>query len=289
MIMRNYSFLALLVVIPILILAACVAQNSNPAVAPTPGFNMFSKQQDIQLGQQAAQQVRQQYQVVQNQTLQDFATRLGTRLASQAQAQGYPYSFTMLNSKDVNAFALPGGPTFVFSQIVLFADNEAELAGVLAHEISHVALRHGTNQVSKQNLISIPAEIAAATIDGGTMGQLVQLGLGVGLNGLFLHYSRTDESQADALGTRIMAEAGYNPIEMANMFEKLAKQGGPGVPEFLSDHPSPGNRVRAVQAIIRTLPQRNYGYSTGEFAKAQQLVKQLPPPPPPKQAPNNGQ
>jgi len=258
-------------------LAACATSN-NPAVAPRPGFNMFSKEQDIQIGRQAAAQVRQQYEVVQNSFLQDYITQVGQRLASQPQADNYPYGFTLLNARQINAFALPGGATFVFTQLVLFADNEAQLAGVLAHEISHVALRHGTNQVSKQSLIEIPAQIAGAVIGDGTMGQLLRVGLGVGLNGLFLHYSRADESQADALGTRIMAEAGYNPIEMAHLFEKLEQQGGPGVPQFLSDHPSPGNRVKAVQAIIETLPTRSYNFSTGEFARAQQMIRQLPPP-----------
>jgi predicted Zn-dependent protease len=256
----------------------------NPAVAPKPGFNLFSKEQDIQIGQQAAAQVRQQYPVVQNQFLQDYIARVGTRLASQPQAQGFPYSFTLLHVRQINAFALPGGPTFVFTQLVVFVDNEAQLAGVLAHEISHVALRHGTNQLSKQQLLQLPAALAGAAIDGSLMGRILTVGLGAGLNGLFLRYSRQDESEADALGTRIMAEAGYNPIEMAHVFEKLAAQGGPGVPEFLSDHPSPGNRVKAIQEVIRTLPQRPYNFSTGEFQRAQQLIRELPPPPPPKQA-----
>jgi hypothetical protein len=165
------------------------------------------------------------------------------------------------------------------------SDNEGELAGVLAHEISHVILRHGTNQASKANQIQLPAALAGAVVGNGTMGQLINLGLGVGLNGLFLKYSRTDETQADAMGTRIMSEAGYNPIEMANMFEKLQAQGGPGVPEFLSDHPNPGNRVKAVQEEIRALPQRQYTADSGDFQHAKQVVAQLPAPPPNKRGP----
>jgi predicted Zn-dependent protease len=263
--------------------AGCAART-NPAAAPKPGFNLFSKEQDIQIGHQAAAEVRQQYSVVQNQFLQDYITRLGTRLSSQPQAQGFQYSFTLLHVGEINAFALPGGPVFVFTQLVLFVDNEAQLAGVLAHEISHVALRHGTNQLSKQQLIQLPAAVAGAVINDSIMGQILKVGLGAGLNGLFLHYSRQDESEADALGTRIMAEAGYNPIEMANVFEKLAAQGGPGVPQFLSDHPSPGNRVKAIQEIIRTLPRGTYNFSTGEFPRAQQLIRELGPPPPPRKA-----
>ncbi len=263
----------------VLSMVACAART--PGTPPRPGFNLFSKQQDIQLGQQAAAQVRQQYQVVQNQDLQNYIRTVGDKLARTPEAaqSGFPFSFTLLNANEVNAFALPGGPAFVFSGLIKSADNEAQLAGVLAHELSHVILRHGTNQASKANLIQLPAAIAGAVVGNGTMGQLINAGLGLGLNGLFLKFSRTDEAQADELGTRLMSEAGYNPIEMARFFEKLQAQGGPGVPQFLSDHPNPGNRVKDVEAVIRTLPQRQYNASTGEFEHEKQLVAQLPPPP----------
>ncbi len=258
---------------------ACAARR--PGDAPRPGFNLFSKQQDVQLGQEAAAQVRKQYQVVDNPQLQSYIRRIGESLAATPEAanSGFQFSFTLLNEKQVNAFALPGGPTFVFSALIQSADNEAQLAGVLAHEISHVILRHGTNQASKANLLEIPAALAGAVMGQGTVSQLVQLGLGAGLNGVFLHYSREDESQADNMGARIMSEAGYNPLELAHFFEKLQAQGGPGVPQFLSDHPSPGNRVKAIDTEIRTLPQRAYNTDTGMFAEAKRLVAQLPPPP----------
>ena len=183
---------------------------------------MFSVEQDIQLGKEAAQQVAQQYPVVQNQSLQNYIRRVGERLASQPDAQGFPYTFTLLHDQSVNAFALPGGPTFVFTGLLREADNEAQLAGVLAHEISHVKLRHGTNQASKANLIQLPAMIAGGMLgDGSILGQLAQLGIGLGANSVLLKYSRDAERQADALGARIMAQAGYNPIEMGRFFEKL--------------------------------------------------------------------
>lgn len=245
----------------------------NPATIPTPGFNLFSKEQDIQLGRAAAQRVRQQYETVGDRRLQEYVARVGNRLSSRSLAQGFPYSFTLLNSKDINAFALPGGPIFVFDRLLLFADNEAEFAGVLAHEISHVVLRHATNQMSKSDLLQIPAVLVGATVAGDTLGQIVERGLGVGLNGLFLHYSRDDESQADALGARIMASAGYDPIELARFFQKLEERGGPGVPQFLSDHPNPGDRVMAVEEVIRTMPPRKYDYSTGRFESARRRIR----------------
>ena len=264
----------LLLITFLLGLPAC-AHHRNPAVIPTPGFKLFSREQDIQIGRAASARVRQQYEGVSNRWLQEYFRALGGRLASRPLAGGHPYSFTLLNGKQVNAFALPGGPVFVFGGLVNFADNEAELAGVMAHEISHVALRHGTNQLSKAQLLQLPALVAGNVIGGGALRQIVDLGLGVGLNGLFLRYSRDDESQADALGARIMAAAGYNPREMARSFEKLEGEDKARVPEFLSDHPSPGNRAAEVEAVIHTLPRRTFRYSTGKFSRAQALVREI--------------
>lgn len=272
---RPIAFVGLLI---LLITVMCAPPQRS---APQPGFNMFTKQQDIQLGQEAASQVRQHYYAVQNTFLQDYLKKMGRRLAAtpEASGSGFPFTFTLLNEKSVNAFALPGGPMFVFTGLVTSADNEAQLAGVMAHEMSHVILRHGTNQASKANLLRIPA-ILAATIagNGSILGQLAQLGIGLGFNSVLLKFSRTDESQADALGSHLMSEAGYNPIEMARFFEKLS-QGGSRVPQFLSDHPNPGNREKAIEAEIRALPKRTYGYDTGEFPRTKKMVSELASPP----------
>jgi hypothetical protein len=147
----------------------------------------------------------------------------------------------------------------------------------MAHEMSHVILRHGTNQVSKANLLQLPAMLAGAVVGNGSiLGQLAQAGIGLGFNSVLLKFSRTDETQADLLGSHLMAEAGYNPIEMARFFEKLDAEGGSRGPQFLSDHPNPGNRMKDIQQEIRALPQRNYTYSTGEFDRMKSLVAQLP-------------
>src|SRR5262249_27257254 len=155
--------------------------------------------------------------------LQDYLKRVGERLAATAEAKqsGFPFNFTLLNVPEINAFALPGGPMFVFTGLMTAADNEAQVAGVMAHEMSHVILRHGTNQASKANLIQLPAALAGAVAGNGSlMGQLAQLGVGLGANSVLLKFSRDAESQADALGARMMSEAGYNPVEMARFFEK---------------------------------------------------------------------
>ena len=261
--------------------AANTGLARKPGDPLKPGFNLYSKQQDIDLGKQAAATVKEKYQQVPNPELEAYVRKIGERLAKTpaAASSGFPFSFTLLNYKEINAFALPGGPTFVFTGLIKASDNEAELAGVLAHEISHVVLRHGTNQASKANLIERPALVIGVVNSFTRIGRLINLGLGLQLNGIFLKYSRTDESEADALGTHIMAEAGYDPANLARFFEKLEKQGGPGVPGFLSDHPSPGNRVGAVEAEARTLPHRVYISDNREFDSVKVAIAKLPPPP----------
>ena len=139
----------------LLVGAVNVGLARSPGDPLKPGFNLYSKQQDIEVGKEAAAQVRQQYQQVQNPELQAYVQKLGARLTKTptVSRSGFPFSFTLLNYKEVNAFALPGGPTFIFTGLLKVSDNEAELAGVLAHEISHVVLRHGTHRASKANLI----------------------------------------------------------------------------------------------------------------------------------------
>jgi len=252
----------------------------NPGDPLKPGFNLYSKQQDIELGKQAAARILEQYQQAQSRDLQAYVKKIGERLAKtpSASSSGFPFSFTLLNYKEINAFALPGGPTFIFTGLIKAADSEAELAGVLAHELSHVVLRHGTQQASKENIIERPALLIGVLNSFTLLGRLLNVGLGLGLNGIFLKYSREDESEADALGAHIMSEAGYDPVNLARFFEKLEAHGGAGVPEFLSDHPSPGNRVEAVEAEARTLPHRVYTSDNREFESVKVAIAKLPPP-----------
>ena len=246
----------------------------RPGEALSPGFNLFSKQQDIEIGQEAAVEVRKRYPAVKNAELQSYLRRIGDRLASQKEARksGFTFSFTLINDKAINAFALPGGPAFVFTGLFRAAENEAQVAGVLGHEISHVILRHGTNQASKANLIQLPAILAGVLTGSNLLVQLTNLGA----YPLLLQFSRTDEEEADALGARLMNEAGYNPIEMAHFFEKLQTENIAHPPELLSDHPDPGNRVRAVQEEIRALPRATYRAASGDFAHEKALVEQIP-------------
>ncbi|HWR54594.1 MAG TPA: M48 family metallopeptidase [Bryobacteraceae bacterium] len=242
-----------------------------------PGFNLFSKGQDVELGREAAAEVERSVRLVNDRDLNAYVNQIGRRLAAAPEAEGssYPYSFKVVHDGSINAFALPGGPTYVNTGLILAAENEAQLAGVMAHEIAHVALRHGTNQASKSMGLQMVAGLVGQGIGGGSLlGQLGQMGIAFGANSVLLKYSRDAERQADLLGARIMSRAGYNPLEMARFFEKLEAQGGARGPEFLSSHPNPGNRVRLVEQELRSLPRGGYGDS-GQFQAAQNRVREL--------------
>jgi predicted Zn-dependent protease len=241
-----------------------------------PGFNLFTKEQDVQLGREASQEIEKQVQLVTDPTLTAYVAGLGRRLAAVSSAPEYPYTFKVVADQSINAFALPGGPIYVHTGTLVAAANEAQLAGVLAHEIAHVALRHSTNQASKATLAKFPLAIAGGALgQGGSMlSELARFGVGFGLTSAFLKYSRDAERDADILGARTMANAGLDPVEMARFFEKLKSEGRGGI-EFLSDHPSPGNRVKYVQDEVRQMPRRNYSKGSSDFDQIRQRAGQF--------------
>jgi len=261
----------------VVVLSAVAAQG------PTqfhPGFNLFSKAQDVQLGQEAAAQVRKQMTVINDPTLTAYVNKIGKRLANSREAQesGFPFSFQVVADPSINAFALPGGPMFINTGLLKAVDNEAQLAGVMGHEMSHVIMRHGTNQASKAQLIQLPAVLGSAVAGSSMIGQLAQIGIGIGANGVLLKFSRSAETQADLLGSHLMAESGYDPIQMAKFFEKLNT--GQQALQFMSDHPNPGNREKAIREESEKLPYQTYGYQTGDFQKMKKVVATIKEPKP---------
>jgi predicted Zn-dependent protease len=268
---RALTFLALVFIIP-----SYAARM--PGTPLRPGFNLFTRQQDVELGREAAVEVRKQVKITHDPFLQDYVSRIGRRLADtpEARESEFTFSFTVITDPKVNAFALPGGTMFIQTGLLQNVDNEAQLAGAMAHEMSHVILRHGTSQASKANLIQLPAMLAEAVVGNNSMlAQLTQIGVGLGANSVLLHYSRGSEDEADALGSHLMSEAGYDPIELARFFDKLnaaSEYRGAQVFQFLSDHPNPGNREQAIGAEIRTLPRRSYGFETGDFQRMKTRV-----------------
>jgi predicted Zn-dependent protease len=235
-----------------------------------PGFNLFSARQDVQLGQEALPEVEKQMMVAHNRELDAYlALLLGklekSRYARTLNGDGsrgelFPFAIHAIYDKKINAFSLPGGPLFINTGAIQAADNEAQLAGVIAHEMSHVVLRHMTNQASKRELVALPAVLAGALTGHNLLGQLAQLGIVFTANSALLKFSRTDEEEADYNGAEMMADAGYNPIELARFFEKLEEKAGRAgaIEEFLSDHPNPGNRIAAISDEVREMPRRDY-------------------------------
>jgi hypothetical protein len=265
-------------------LAAALLLIAGLAGAQTrvkPGFNLFSPEQDIQLGQEAVKEIEKEVEIVNDSQLSNYIAAIGKRLSDVAPGEKYPYSFKVVAEPSINAFALPGGPMYVHSGLIAAADNEAQLAGVMAHEISHVALRHSTNQASKAKAFQIPLVLAGGLLQdkGGMLPALAELGVGFGLNSVFMKYSRDAEKQADLLGAQMMAQVGYDPVEMARFFEKLEAEGGSRTPQFFSDHPNPGNRVKYVQEEVKQLPSRNYTTgNAGDFARMKDRAAKVPPP-----------
>lgn len=237
-----------------LLLAAVVLAADGRTILK-PGWNMFSPQQDVEVGQQVSPDAERQLPMLNNARLDDYVNTLGSRLAANAPGEKYPYHFKVVNDPAINAFALPGGPIYVNRGLIEAADNESQLAGVLAHEIAHVALRHGTNQASKATAAQLPLAILGGLIGSdSTKSALAQLGASFAVNSVLLKYSRTAESQADIMGTQILFDSGYDPHAMAQFFEKLeAQQEGRGPVEFFSNHPSPEHRIERVNQEVTAL------------------------------------
>lgn len=268
--------------IAVLLVFAIGLAAKGPRKLPKPGFNLFSVEQDIQMGREYAQQVEKQFRVVNNKELTDYINRVGQRLVQRGGLDGYPFFFKVVHEDGINAFALPGGPMYVHTGLITAVDSEGELAGVLAHELSHVVLRHGTNQASKQNLLQLPAILGGMMAGGGMMGQLAQLGIGLGANSVLMKFSRGAESDSDLLGMHTMAKAGYDPLDMARMFEKLeAAAGGSGgkLQEFFSSHPNPGNRVKAIEEEVQYLQKSRVDPPSGDLQRMKKIVQGLGPAP----------
>lgn len=243
------------------LLALVVALSLAPAIASAQtrikaGWNLFTPEQDVQIGQQSAQEAEQQLPIVRDSEVENYVNRIGARLAANAGGPQFQYRFRVVNATDINAFALPGGPIYVNRGVLEQARNEGEVAGVLAHEISHVALRHGTHQASKayaaQAGISILGGILGGRVGGGAADIINAVG-GLGLNALFLKYSRDLESQADIRGAQILAATGYSPNDMVSFFQTLEKVDTARKTNWLSDHPAPPDRIRRIQQEAASL------------------------------------
>src|SRR5687768_4538093 len=281
--MATTSIRARLVLVPLL--ATAVAMSATAQTRIERHKNNYSPQQDVQLGQEAAKEVRDQMPMLDDGRTEDFIENIGERLIGQIPGEfrqpEFRYSFDVVNLREINAFALPGGPMFLHRGMIEAARSEGEIAGVMAHEIAHVVLRHGTAQATKGQKFQLGAlagQVLGAVI-GGRTGAVVSQGSQLGLGTVFLKYSREYEREADLLGAQLMARAGYDPRAMASMFQTIEKQGGGGGgPEFLSDHPNPGNRVQAINREAAMLQVQN-ARGNGDIASVHARLRQMSPAP----------
>ncbi len=260
----------------------------------TPPANKYSVQEDVKLGQEAANEARRQLPLLRDETVDSYIDRLGQRLVAAIPADqrhpGFEYTFDVVNVRDINAFALPGGPMFVNRGMIEAAKTEGEVAGVMAHEISHVALRHGTAQASKATPYQI-GQIAGGilgAIVGGTVGQVISQGTAFGLGTAFMKYGREYERQADIEGAQIMARAGYDPRDMASMFRTIEQQSGGSGPEWMSDHPNPGNRSAYITKEAEMIRVSNPVRDTAEFDRVKSRLRSMPKAPTTEEATRNG-
>ena len=276
---KNYLaalVLAVLVVLPSLAFAA-------EQLRFKPGFNLFSPQQDVQVGREASAEVEKQLPLVKDAQVERYVNDLGRRLTQDAPNNaGYEWTFKVVNSQDINAFALPGGFIYVNRGVLEAAEDEAQLAGVMAHEIGHVVMRHGTHQASQIMLAQVPLAILGGVLgrSSSLSAQLAEFGISFGVNSIFMKNSRSAESQADQIGTYILYRDGYDPHAMAQFFGIIDKKYPQQGLQFLSDHPNPGNRVKKVDELIPQLgPAKEGKPGSPEFQVAKKKLLAMPPAP----------
>ncbi|HXG94765.1 MAG TPA: M48 family metalloprotease [Blastocatellia bacterium] len=241
-----------------------------------PGWNFFSIKDDVEFGREASREVEKQMPLVRDPIVQGWIDELGHRLSSKTSMPNLPWQFHVTNSREINAFALPGGFVYVNRGLIEITNDESELAGVLGHEMAHVTLRHGTNQLTKALLLQLPLAVLGQM--KGTAGVIGKIGL-VGMSLAFLKFSRSAEQNADILGVQTMTRAGYDPRGMTTIFEKLQREGGNG-PQFLSDHPNPENRIKRIQQEISLVqvPRNPIGNSNLYLQAKSRLRSMVPAP-----------
>lgn len=231
--------------LPVLLVVTAV---TAPAIA------LISVQQEIEIGREAQKEVRKQVRQVSDAPVQKYVAGIGRRLAARAGGPKYPYSFSVANHREINAFALPGGPVWIHRGTIAAAANEAQFASVLAHEIAHIAQRHAADQISKQLVANGLIGLLGAVLGNDRSAQTAQLGARVLAGGYMLKFSRDDEREADAVGAAILRRAGWDAREMVAFMETLRKEQGrdpAALQVFLSSHPAPGERAQRLRASVK--------------------------------------
>ena len=243
------------------------------------GINLYSLEREISLGKSAAQQVERSARLVDDPVVTEYVNRVGQNLVRNSDAK-VPFTIKVIDSDEINAFALPGGFFYVNSGLILRADEEAELAGVMGHEIAHVTARHGTKDATKGEIFNWATIPLILLGPGGWAGYGLYQGLSMAVPLGFLKFSRNHEREADFLGLQYMYKAGYDPNAFVSFFEKIQaeERRRPGsIPTLFSSHPPTPDRVqRAQQEIATILPARDeYVVSTSEFDLVKERLRKI--------------
>jgi predicted Zn-dependent protease len=236
-----------------------------------------STEKEVRQGREAAAEVDRQAKFVDDPVITEYVNRVGQNIVLHSDAK-VPFTIKVIDSDEVNAFALPGGFFYVNKGLILAADNEAELAGVMAHEIAHVAARHAVENQTKASLLEYAA-LGGSIFLGGIPGMIYQNTAGIGLLGIFMKFSRAAEEEADRLGVQYMYAAGYDPGAMATMFEKLEAKNKkkPGfISRAFSTHPAPPDRRASALALAARFPEHEeYVISSSEFQRVKGRLLKL--------------
>jgi predicted Zn-dependent protease len=229
------------------------------AAAPVGAIALISVAEEIELGRRLDANVRREVPVLRDARTLAYVRGVASRLVRVAPGPKYPYSFAVADEREINAFALPGGPVWIHRGVLQAATNESQVAGVLAHEIAHIAQRHAADKVTKSSIATIGFGLLGAVLGNSGGAGAAQTAAGVLTNGMFLKFSRDDERDADRVGLQLLMRAGWDGRGMVELFDVIRRAAArePGLVEtFFSSHPAPRDRMAALQA---ELPRRRAG------------------------------
>ena len=242
-------------------------------------ISLVSVEQEIEIGRRLDAQARAEMPELRDARLLSYVRGIGVRLVRHAPGPKYPYSFTVVDYREINAFALPGGPIWLHRGVLHAAGNESQVAGVLAHEVAHIAQRHAAGQLTKTTMANWGLGLLGAVLGNGAGAGAAQLAAGFLASGVFLKFSRDDEREADRVGLQILRRAGWDPRGMAELFELMRRESrrDPGsVETFFSSHPAPQDRLTRLQADIGRNPSGTR--DTRQFQAIKARLRKMPPP-----------
>ncbi|MBI4885482.1 MAG: M48 family metalloprotease [Acidobacteria bacterium] len=262
-------------------LAVAIAAAWLSAATGAAQFSLVSVEQEIEIGREANAQVRKETPEVRDAQATAYVRAMGGRMARQAAGPAYPYSFALADYRDINAFALPGGPVWINRGVLHAATTESQVAGVLAHEVAHIAQRHAASQLTKGLVANLGLGLLGAVLGNGGGAGTAQAAAGLLTNGIFLKFSRDDEREADRVGLQLMRRAGWDARGMVELFEILQREQArnPGsVETFFSSHPSPQDRIERLRDEVAR--QRGGTRDTPQFQAVKARLLRMPPPKP---------